>query len=122
METITTAGRLTFTVDFGGGREADLELPTDDSMWIATEPGIKRVDVWVKGAREKLDLRVRIERTMEGLTMAVDRGEENKAWWPAEGAPRLSLAFDPLTNAASASASAGIAPEFKEAFLGQVQI
>jgi len=122
MDNATNEHPLTFAVDFGGGQEADLEMPSRDSVWVAVGPGIRRVDVWVKETKEGINLRVQVQRTSEGLAVTVDRGDQGEPWWPMEGSPKLVVNVDPSRGLASASATVGVREEFQEALLGHTHI
>ncbi|MGA2434704.1 MAG: hypothetical protein ABSG25_05400, partial [Bryobacteraceae bacterium] len=114
--------RMTCAVDFGGGIQADMELLKPELLWVAVGPGISQADVWMKNANEKIELRVRIQRTTEGIQIAVDRGGQSSAWWPEDAPPQLTIAIHADAGIAVASASVGTGSEFQEVLLGETRI
>lgn len=119
MESI---GQMNLAMDFGGGRQADVELGGSDQLWVAVGPGLTVTDLWLKAGGAMIDLRVRVRRTEEGIELVVDRGEEQQRWWNAAAAPRLAIAISPSGRTATAIASAGNGQDFQQVLLGRTEI
>jgi hypothetical protein len=115
------ANLVEFTANLytGSGRELNIELFDGEPLWIRTDSGITRTDVWVKACGDAIDLRVSIQRVKHGLQVTVDRGELRGAWWPESGAPRLTVTLDGPSRTAQAVASAGSDGDFQEVLLGE---
>lgn len=114
--------QLNLSVDFGSGKQVDVELAASDQIWVAVGPGIGLSEVWMKADGRLIDLRVRIRRTPSGVEIGVDRGDTKDPWWPAGGAPRLAVSIDPAAGTALAVASAGADGEFQEVTLGKAAL
>ena len=67
--------QLNLSVDFGSGKQVDVELAASDQIWVAVGPGIGLSEVWMKADGRLIDLRVRIRRTPSGVEIGVDRGD-----------------------------------------------
>ena len=116
------SGQLNLTVDFGVGRQADVEFSGTDHLWVASGPGFSITDLWLKGGGQLIDLRVRVRRTTTGIDISVDRGDDEMAWWTGESVPRLKIAINLAAGVATASASVGTGQEFQEVLLGETSI
>jgi hypothetical protein len=116
------SSQLAGQVDFGGGREVDIEYSGAESLWVATGPGIEAADMWFRSVASELDLRIRIIRTQSGIEVLVDRGQQDVPWWPAQEAPRLIVAIDSRQQSLSVSASVGGGPNLRQTLLGNVPL
>lgn len=76
-------------IDLGPGRRMEYEIDSAGDVWSSASANISRVDVWMEGVGELVDLRVRIERVERGLCVIVDRGDNQGEWWHGGSAPRL---------------------------------
>ena len=115
-------GHMACNFDLGGDQQAEMEFSTSEGLWMTAGPAIGAADVWMKGAGNLPDLRVRIKRTGRGIQITVDRGQQSSNWWPIEAAPRLTVAANPAGSVAVATASVGSGGQFQEVLLGQVAI
>lgn len=116
------SGQINLEVDFGGGREANVEFTASSQLWAALGPGVTVTDVWLKSAGHLIDLRVRVRRTESGVEVAIDRGDGEQRWWTHETVPRLAITIEPAAATARATASAGNGEDFQEVILGTVPI
>jgi hypothetical protein len=116
------SGQMNLTVDFGAGRQADIEFSGTDRLWVVAGPGFSVTDLWLKGGGQLIDLRVRVRRTTAGIDISVDRGDDEKRWWAGGSAPRLKIAVNLAAGVAAAVASVGMAGEFQEILLGETAI
>ena len=114
--------QMNLAFDFGEGRQADVEFGGADQLWIAVGPGLSLTDLWLKGGGHLIDLRVRVRRTTTGIDVSVDRGDDERAWWAEDSAPRLKLSVNLAARVASAAASVGMGPDFQEVLLGEMAV
>lgn len=119
---IGSSGQIACQIDFGSGRQLDLEFPASDRVWMASGSGIETIDLWVKTILGKLDLRVSVRRTQTGIEVAIDRGHEGGPWWPADGIPRLIVETDPDLKTATVSCQVGLGNDRREALLGTMPL
>ena len=115
-------GQMNLTVDFGTGRQADVEFGGTDQLWVAVGPGFAVTDLWLKNGGQLIDLRVRVRRTTAGIDISVDRGDDETAWGAGASAPRLKIAVNLAAGIAAAAASVGVGQEFQEILLGETAI
>ena len=102
-----TFAKVTLAADFGAGRQADIEIQAPNILWVAADVGIEIADILMKSVNGAIDMRVRIMRLGNALEVSVDRGDQNKTWWPENAVPRLLVVLDPAEGTASARASVG---------------
>lgn len=114
--------QMNLTVDFGAGRQADVEFGGTDQIWVAVGPGFSVTDLWLKDGGGLVDLRVRVRRTPTGIDISVDRGDDEKPWWAGASAPRLKIAVNLAAGVAAAVASVGMGQDFQEVLLGETAI
>jgi hypothetical protein len=114
-----SSGQMNLDVDFGGGRQANIEFGGTDQLWISAGPGFSVTDLWLKAGADMIDVRVRVRRIDRGIEVVMDRGEEQQGWWNPEAAPRLAIAVDLSGRTARAVASVGDGQDFQEVILGQ---
>jgi hypothetical protein len=115
-------GQINMEVDFGSGRQANVEFGARNQLWAAVGPGVTITDVWLKSAGHLIDLRVRVRRTESGVEVAIDRGDDEHRWWTPDTVPRLAVTIEPSAATATATASAGNAADFQQVILGTVPI
>ncbi len=116
-------GQMNVAFDFGEGRQADVEFGGKDQLWVAAGFGLTRTDLWLKnGGGKTIDLRVRVRRTPMGIEISVDRGDDQRAWWPATSVPRLTIDVNRSDGIASVAASVGRGSDFQEVSLGETSI
>jgi hypothetical protein len=99
--------KVTLAADFGAGQQADIEIQAPNALWVVAGVGIEIADIFMKSVNGAVDMRVRIMRLGTALEVSVDRGDQNKAWWPDNAVPRLLVVVDPGEGTASARASVG---------------
>jgi hypothetical protein len=109
-----TFAKVTLAADFGAGRQANIEIQGPNALWVAADVGIEIADILMKSVNGAIDLRVRIMRLGNALEVSVDRGDQNKTWWPDNAVPRLLVVLDPTEGTASARASVGQRDRFLE--------
>ena len=115
-------GDATFTIDFGGGRHAEVDLREPHQVWAAVGPALSTVELWLKTDGPMIDLRVRVRRLAAGIEVAVDRGDTQEKWWPTDAVPRLLIQADHATATAIASARVGQGHDFQEVLLGRTRL
>src|SRR5258706_9123088 len=86
--------RRRFSADLEGGRHVELEMPDDNTAWMAVGSGIDLTDVWGKEVGGLADLRIRIKRVSLGIEVSIDRGEQSDRWWRSGEVPQLKVAID----------------------------
>lgn len=93
--------------NLGLGLQMEMELSSRGILWALAGANVTEANLWMKEAAEGLDLRVRISRGIQGLVVAVDRGDNDGTWWHGNSAPRLIIDLD--SNQAKVSAAIGAA-------------
>ncbi len=114
--------RITMAADPGGGKHADVEIGGSDIAWIAIGPGFGGADLWLNGDGSRINLRLHVRRTAAGIEVRIDRGEDERRWWPVDAVPRLAVVIDPGLGTATAIAAAGNAQDYQQVTLGQTAI
>ena len=87
------SGKAAWQVSLGAGNAVDLEFVAGH-LWAALGSGIDDTSIWVKDV-QGFDIRIGIDRSMEGLRVTLDRGENQPAWWLEDSAPAITLRFIP---------------------------
>ena len=117
------SGSMNTRVDFGDGREIDVELDDESQqLWVAAGSGVAGADLWLKAQGKMIDLRIRALRTDRGIAITVDRGDDQTMWWNPQAAPRLLVMIDEAAGTATVFAGVGQHGEFQEVLLGQTGI
>ena len=114
-------GDANFAIDFGGGRQIDVDLREPGQLWAAAGPALTDVDLWPKNDGDVANLRVQVRRHGPSIEIRVDRGAEHNGWWPADAVPRLAVTIDASMKTATATASVGEGPGFQEVLLGRIR-
>ena len=116
------AGKIACNADLGNGNEVEVDFQETKGLWVAAGPGVDAADLWIKGKDNLPDLRIGISRTLSGIQIIVDRGNQDGDWWSAEAAPRMIVAVDTTLRVAAVVASVGEDSTFQEVLLGQTKI
>jgi len=111
--------RTACQIDFGSGRQAEIEVEPPDNLWIVAGHGIATADLWMKSVGGLFDLRVRVTRSTDGIEIVLDRGEQEAPWCPANISPRLALTVDQKTGIVFILASGN---QFKNMELGRISL
>ncbi len=109
-------------MDLSAGRQVDMEVGSNNELWISAGVGIEVADIWMKDVDNTLDIRVRVKRFDRGLEITLDRGAQEATWWPPDNSPRLTLTYNPEANTASVKAAVGNGHEFQEVLLGKIKL
>ena len=82
-------GSAAWQIDFGAGRQIDVEIEPSGKFWSTLGPSVDGIDLWLKQAVGDVDLRLRVERLDNGLVVRFDRRESDGPWWQGDSVPKI---------------------------------
>lgn len=88
-----------YQIDLGTGRRTEIEIDSSGNVWLAAGELTVAVDLWMKRVGGIVDLRIHVERTKEGITVAIDRGNNPGSSPQGDAAARLIVRIDEAGNA-----------------------
>lgn len=116
------SGQIACQVDFGNERQFELDFPAENNLSLLAGSGIETIHVWSKSVAGKLDLRINVTRTRDGIELVIDQGQQDAPWWAPEDCPRLTVAVASGGGSATVTASSGHGEDLRQAVLGRISL